>query len=78
MGIFSKKVNSVEFESLTNKLIEIYGKISTLSSELEIMKTNLNSLRGLVNRKLNKEISQNTDSTESEVLYNRSSILPIG
>lgn len=62
MGIFSKRwtqVNSNEFEKLIMKIHELRTEfitfqsgIENLRSELETLRTNQNSLRGLVNKKL--------------------------
>lgn len=51
MGIFSKKLNSSEFEILLKKIVLVVSDIDLLKSKFAAMDTNMNSLRGLVNRK---------------------------
>lgn len=55
MGIFTKKVNSDEYEKLRKKITENTGLIEELGVKFEQLKVNMNSLRGLVNRKIKPE-----------------------
>lgn len=52
---FKKNLNSEEYEKLSKKLVDVEAKLSVVSTELEQLKTNQNSIRGLINRKLNPE-----------------------
>lgn len=52
MGIFSRKrLNSNEYEDLNKKLIAVVTSLDLMESKVYAMTTNMNSLRGLVNRK---------------------------
>lgn len=63
MGIFSKKINSDEFEQLSKKITALVGDVEELKKKFEILTTNYNSLRGLVNRKIGgvEETTQSKD-----------------
>ena len=51
MGIFSKKLGSNEFEILLRKIVLVVSDIDLLKSKFANIDTNMNSLRGLINRK---------------------------
>jgi uncharacterized protein YoxC len=54
MGLFAKKqLNSEEYEKLSKRIIEMESDIQLLASKTNALQTNQNSLRGMVNRKLN-------------------------
>jgi len=55
MNIFSKKLNSKEFEELYNEIIRLRGKITEVDAKLETEITKNNSLRGRLNKTLNDE-----------------------
>jgi len=54
MSIFSRntKLNSEEYEKLIKRFAELESTLTKIQGELEALKTNQNSLRGLVNRKI--------------------------
>lgn len=69
MGIFSRntKLNSDEYERLTKKLIEVNSDLQEIKKEFESLRTNQNSLRGLINRRIGGDKENNS---ESETLNN--------
>ena len=61
MSLFSKntKLNSDEYETLTKKIITLTGEVEALIKKFEVLTTNYNSLRGLINRKIGlKDLDQ--------------------
>jgi hypothetical protein len=72
MGIFSRntKINSDEYEKLTKKLVEQGAELEELKKKFDVLTTNYNSLRGLINRKLGgKDLEeQNSESLNNPVI----------
>lgn len=67
MGIFSKKdTPSVDVHDLKRR-------VETLEHELGLALTNLNSLRGLINRKLNGPVCDSREETKD---LNKTVLLP--
>jgi len=67
MGIFTrKKLNSDEYEILSKKFISMVQDLDALRSSLDVLRTNQNSLRGLVNRKMggSKEGEEETENSK--------------
>jgi hypothetical protein len=54
-GKKSTKLNSDEYEQLYKKIVACVGDIDELKAAVQILKTNNNSLRGLMNRKFQIE-----------------------
>lgn len=50
MGLFSKKLNSKEYADLNSRLCFVEGKLDLCLQKIEIITTNVNSLRSTVNR----------------------------
>ena len=68
---FKKNLNSEEYEKLLKKLVDVEAKLSVVSTELEQLKTNQNSIRGLINRKLNPEkVDEVVEEGETETNKN--------
>ena len=87
MGIFSrtsKNLNSIEFEELNKKIVVLSARLEELAAKFAIYETNVNSLRGLVNRKLsgskeegsNDQMGDQSASPESPQTINKPVILP--
>lgn len=55
MGLFSKKLTSDEYEKVLKKISELNAEVALLRSEQEALKTNQNSLRGMINRRFGGE-----------------------
>jgi hypothetical protein len=74
MGIFFRntKVNSDEYEKLTKKIIDLNATVEEIKKKFEVLTTNYNSLRGLINRKLT---GKDLEEDQSQGL-NNSVILP--
>lgn len=63
MGIFSRNINSVEYEKLLKKQLEVSAELEELKKKFEIITTNFNSLRGLINRRIGvKEETQDINN----------------
>jgi len=67
---FKKKINSEEFEALHKKIILSAGDIDLLKTEIANLKTNMNSLRGLINRKGSAKLEESEDLNNSVLLTN--------
>ena len=52
---FRKNLNSEEYEKILKILAELQMKYANIDTRIEALTTNQNSLRGLINRKLNPE-----------------------
>lgn len=70
MGLFKTKELDIETKT---KVITLSAKVDALEQQIEILKTNINSLRGLVNRKFSvstKDEDISEVSSESETSKN--------
>lgn len=63
---WNKQINSQEYEKLFKKIIELENKVISFNVEVETLKTNVNSLRGLVNRKLNPQKDEEEQQEETQ------------
>ena len=74
MGIFSresKNINSVEFEDLSKKISSLSAAVAELTSKINVYESNVNSLRGLVNRKLSgvkEEVATDQPNAQTETI----------
>lgn len=68
MGLFTKKyLNSEEYDKLSKDLTQLFNIVTRLSTELDALKTNQNSLRGMINRKFNpKGLEEEKEGNEEE------------
>lgn len=65
MGIFSrKKLGSDEYENLSKRFTELTLEMNILKSKMEVVTTNMNSIRGLVNRKFGDYDKEDETSRE--------------
>lgn len=62
----NKKINSEEFEIISKKITIINGAVESLQLLFEQLKTNQNSLRGLINRKMSGEKDEREEEAENE------------
>jgi hypothetical protein len=67
MGIFSKKLNSDEYEKLLKRIVELETERMLLSEKYDILFTSMSSLRGFVNRKVNSE--EKEESIKSDLPF---------
>lgn len=67
MSLFKKQsMKSEEFETLTNKITELKAELLTVRSTIETTVTNMNSLRGLINRRLKMTVEEETPDPINE------------
>jgi chaperonin cofactor prefoldin len=55
MGIFSNTIKQIkpdDYITLSNRITEIASSIKILETQVETLKTNINSMNGRINRKL--------------------------
>jgi len=65
MGLFTRsKINSDEFEQLNKILISTLARVEQVEIGFQGLKTLQNSLRGLVNRKIN-DAAEDDDAAEN-------------
>ncbi len=64
---FKRKIQSEEFELLHRKIILLAGDIDLLKTEIANLKTNMNSLRGLLNRNSPRK-EEETEDIKGRVL----------
>ena len=78
MSIFNwgqkKQLSSEEYEYLANKFNTMLMEHNALAQKIAVMETNNNSLRGLINRKLNppeieKEKEKETKDIKENFIY---------
>lgn len=72
MGLFSrnKQIVSDEYADCLNKIVKLSSDVQLLAKDMEILKTNMHSVRGLINRKMGKyeeEESEEEPLTLAEV-----------
>jgi molecular chaperone GrpE (heat shock protein) len=74
MSIFQSKnhsINSDEYEKITKRIIEIHGDYTQLKAEINSLRTDLENLRGIFNRKLSgirKQESQDLNEDNPIIL----------
>jgi len=68
----NKQIGSEEYEKVSKRIVEINTLLEELRTKIQVLETNMNSLRGLINRKVG---GFTKDEAESEK-YNNSVILP--
>jgi hypothetical protein len=65
--MFGRKLTSDEYEKLLRKIVACVGDIDEVKQKIEVLRTNQNSLRGLVNRKMGK--IEDDEVTEENLKY---------
>lgn len=58
MGIFSKTnqiIKSEDYDRLSNKITDIASALKVIETQIEVMKTNINSINGRINRNKQEE-----------------------
>jgi len=63
MGIFSRAMRSDEHEDLLKKINTLASDLEVLKGAFESLRTNQNSLRGLLNRKVDLSAEEKTEAT---------------
>ena len=63
----NKKINSEEYELLSKKISTIATATDELKAQIEILKTNMTSLRGVINRKINPEEADEKKSKDVDL-----------
>lgn len=74
MGIFSKSINSEEYEKLSKKITDLAADVEDLKKKFAVITTNMSSLRGLINRRIGGD--QDVDDSEETKGLNNPVILP--
>lgn len=65
----NETLNSVEYESLAKKLVEVSTRIEELENKFKILTTNYDNLRGNFNRKL-KGLKAEEEPEETQSINN--------
>jgi hypothetical protein len=74
---WKKQINSEEYEKLNKKSTDLGVSIDKIRADLDRFETNLNSLRGLVNKKLGYVEQKPQDQQQPQALNNNDEFRPV-
>jgi len=67
---WKKKIESEEFQELLNRIVLLVADVDGIKTEIANLKTRMNSLQGLENRKGKKKMTESEDLSTSMLLPN--------